>query len=473
MPHPIKLSSPQSVALSLMRHNTAQPRLARAPLPLALAVSTFFPSAALGLDLAQTQRLFDAKKSAAGVSSLPAALPLHFSGWKIGRSFQKLISIEQPISSTVTATMDQMMEEIRQEHPELTEQKLRDAAINGMLQELDPHSFFMDPRASQRWEENINGAGLEGIGVAVEKPDGEYPLVRYAIPGSPGFEAGIRQGDRVIAVSGEDVKNLSLTATVDRIRGPAGTPVQISVLFKNSPDGGPKNINLSRRHVDVPVIYSKIIAPGVGYINFRHFEKSLGAAFEQRLDAMARYGMERLIIDLRDNPGGLLSEVTDIASLFLEKGKLITTFRHKNSSEDHLSSGGRYVSLPFVILVNHGSASASELFSGAMQDHGRAKLIGSQTFGKGISQQDFTDEPEAGYSVHLTTARYYLPSGRSIDSRLHKQGGLTPDIEVNVDEATEAKIAEDRLLRIMKQPPEEAATDADLETALRYFQPSN
>ncbi len=299
--------------------------------------------------------------------------------------------------------------------------KLLTGAIKGMVGELDAHSEYLTPEDWTQKRNDIQGK-FAGVGIEVDFRD-EVITVIAPIEGSPAERAGIKSGDRIIAVDGELVLEPSLEKTVKKMRGALGTHVKLTVRRKGSP--APLTFDLVRAIVRVASVRSKLLVGGVGYLRIIVFQEGahqdlLRAA--AALKASAGGELRGLVLDLRSNPGGLVDEAAEIADELLDHGGIYTT-RHRGIVVDDVRarSGGALSTQPLVVLVNEWSASASELVAGALQDDDRALLVGSQTFGKG-SVQAIIDLPE-GSGLALTTARYYTPSGRTIQAQ-----GVQPDV---------------------------------------------
>ena len=287
-----------------------------------------------------------------------------------------------------------------------------DGAIPAMLRLLDPHSNFFDPRQYALLREDQRGR-YYGVGMTVG-PQDDSTVVLAPMPGSPAAKAGIRPGDIIATVEGKPAKGLTTSEVADMLKGPKGTIVHIGMLREGYAD--PIIFTVTRDEIPKRSLDASFeIRPGIGYIQlstgFNEDTDTELAAALQRLDAM---NLDGLIIDLRDNPGGLLNEAVAVGDMFLERGQLIVSHRGRSSPERRYPAarGNRGLTVPLVVLVNGGSASASEIVSGAIQDHDRGLIVGEQTFGKGLVQ---TVSPlSQGTGLALTTARYYTPSGRLI-----------------------------------------------------------
>jgi carboxyl-terminal processing protease len=307
-------------------------------------------------------------------------------------------------------------------------------AVRGMLRALDPHSSFMDPESYREMQVETSGS-FGGLGIEITIRDDQLTVVA-PIEGTPAWRAGVQPGDRIVKIEGLATKDMSLPDAVKRMRGPKGTKVTVTIAREGARE--PFDVSLVREVIQVQSIKSQELEPGIGYIRIRQFQErtapDLVAAVE-KFDKTGRLG--GLIVDVRNNPGGLLSAAVEVSEEFLGDGKLIvyTEGRVRNQNMRFTAHAKRAITdVPLVVLVNQGSASASEIVAGAIQDHGRGVVIGQQTFGKGSVQ---TIIPLAdGSGLRLTTARYFTPKGRSIHGK-----GITPDIVIDPpkDEVTATK----------------------------------
>jgi carboxyl-terminal processing protease len=302
--------------------------------------------------------------------------------------------------------------------PVVAEKALYEGAIPGMLRTLDPHSNFFDPKELERFRENQRGQYF-GVGMYVGYRNG-HVTVMYPFAGSPARKAGLRPGDRLFRVNDKNTEKATVDDVVSMLKGPRGTPVQISVKR----DGLDKLVtyNLVRDQVDRPSVPTAIwVRPGTAYIHIESFNENTSREFEAELKRLGEDKIEGLLLDMRDNPGGVLQEAVAISERFLERGQSIVAQRGRISNERAYTArrgnvGRKY---PIVVLVSRGSASAAEIVSGALQDHDRAWIFGENTFGKGLVQAPY---PLSGdCSLLLTIARFYTPSGRLIQ-RDYSQG---------------------------------------------------
>lgn len=319
-----------------------------------------------------------------------------------------------------------VFEQVRANYVEPTEdKKLIEYALNGMLSSLDPHSGFMNEDEAKSM--NIQNKGeFGGLGIEVTMENGVIKVVS-PIDDTPAARAGIQAGDLIVELDGKPVTGMTLNEAVDKMRGKVGTDIMLTVVRKEAK--GPLKIKLTRDIIQIQSVKSRLINDNVGYIRITTFnaqtQPGLNKAFD---DIKKKLGNNKLIgyvIDLRNNPGGLLDQAISVSDTFLDKGEIVST-RGRNPDDtrrDSSTPGDMTGGLPIVVLINGGSASASEIVSGALQDNKRAIIVGTQSFGKG-SVQTLINVPGGGM-VRLTTARYYTPSGRSIQAK-----GITPDIIV-------------------------------------------
>jgi len=290
-------------------------------------------------------------------------------------------------------------------------QKLVDAAIKGMLDQLDPHSVYIPAKDVQQISEDFKGS-FDGIGIEYDVVN-DTLLVVSPIAGGPSELVGLQAGDKIIAIDGKSAVGITRDEVMKKLRGPKGTKVTVTVVR----DGVSKPLDFEITRDKIPlysVTASFMVNKEVGYIYVNRFAETTGKEISEALAKLKSEGMRDLILDLRDNPGGLLNEAVDVASEFIPAGKTIvyTKGRIPEANEYFPSNGGEYTQVPLIVLVNSGSASASEIVSGAMQDLDRGLIVGETTFGKGLVQRQFPLDD--GSAVRITIARYYTPSGRLI-----------------------------------------------------------
>ena len=329
-----------------------------------------------------------------------------------------------------------VFEKIRSDYVEKPdEQKLVEAAINGMLASLDPHSSFMDSKSFKDMQVQTRGE-FGGLGIEVTQEEGLVKVVT-PIDETPAARAGIMAGDLITAINGESVKDLTLNQAVEKMRGPVNTAVKLTVMRGASKE--PREISITREIIKIRSVRSRQEGVDIGYIRITQFNEQTADGVRQAItkfqQEMPGDKLKGYILDLRNNPGGLLDQSIHVSNAFLDKGEIVST-RGRNADETQrynarnadLSKGK-----PVIVLINGGSASASEIVAGALQDHKRATILGTRSFGKG-SVQTIIPLGQNNGALRLTTARYYTPSGRSIQAK-----GIDPDVVVLQDVPDELK----------------------------------
>ena len=296
-------------------------------------------------------------------------------------------------------------------------------AIKGMLSGLDPHSSYLDEQSFQHLREGTSGE-FSGLGIEVGMEDGLIKVIS-PIDDTPAQQAGILPGDLIFRINGKSVKDMELDEAVNMMRGKPGTEIELSILRKGHDT--PLKITLKRAIIKVKSVKSRLLEDGYGYVRISSFQSRTAEQLKKALKKLVKENhkkpLQGLVLDLRNNPGGVLNGSVDVANLFLNEGLIVYTQGRIKDSELRFSAthGDALHGAPLVVLVNGGSASASEIVAGALQDHHRAIIMGSTTFGKGSVQ---TIKPlTQKTAIKLTTARYYTPSGRSIQAE-----GIVPDI---------------------------------------------
>ena len=305
---------------------------------------------------------------------------------------------------------------------------LLNGALKGMVEALDdPYSYYLTAEEYNDFLISVEGtyAGV-GLSVSVTEDDNMITVVN-AFKGSPAAEAGIAPGDKIVAVEGEDVDGSMLDAAVSKMRGEPDTQVKVSILR----NGEIKEYVITRAIIDIPDLEYKMLDNEVGYLWLYRFDQDSAKNFANALNDLKSQGMKGLVLDLRNNPGGLLSECVSIANMLLPEG-LVLYSEDKNGNRIEYPTDAEYLNIPLAVLVNEYSASASEVLSGAIQDHGVGVIIGKTTFGKGLVQT-IRGPFKEGDVVKLTTAQYFTPNGRKVNKI-----GIVPDIEVSeLEEAIE------------------------------------
>jgi carboxyl-terminal processing protease len=293
------------------------------------------------------------------------------------------------------------------------DKSIYDGAIPGMLRTLDPHSNFFDPKEFNKLREDQRGR-YYGVGMTIAQHGAGGPtVVVYPFPSSPAFKAGLRPGDVIFAINDKNALSLTSAEVADLLKGPRGTAVQVKVTRDCKPE--PLAFSLIRDAINRPSVPTHFfIRPGIAYIHVEQFNETTSRELDDALSAMNESGLKGLILDLRDNPGGLLNEGVAVAGRFLKRGQTVVSHRGRTSPvKDYVASNGSSArEYPIVVLVSRLSASAAEIVAGALQDHDRAWVVGDNTFGKGLVQTVFPLMENTGLA--LTTAKYYTPSGRLI-----------------------------------------------------------
>ncbi len=308
---------------------------------------------------------------------------------------------------------------------EVENKRLVEGAIKGMLATLDPHSGYLDPDFYQDLQVQTKGE-FGGLGIEITIKDGLLVVVA-PMEDSPAEKAGVRPGDVIVKIDGKYTKELSLVDAVKKLRGPKGSPISISVSRKGVSDL--LDLTIIRDNIEVRSVKARYLGDGFGYVRVSQFMEHTADDLKAALNSLVKQSnmpeLRGLVLDLRNNPGGLLAQAVRVSDMFLKEGVIVYTDGRVESQKQKFFAHGRGTEpdYPIVILVNGGSASASEIVAGALKDHGRALVLGTQTFGKGSVQ---TITPlENGGALALTTALYYTKSGNSIQAR-----GVTPDIEL-------------------------------------------
>ena len=309
--------------------------------------------------------------------------------------------------------------------------KLIYGAIKGMVQSLDPHSSFMTTEEHQELLIETKGS-FSGVGIEISLRDNALTVVS-PIEGTPAYNAGIKAGDKIIKIDDKSTSDMTLTDAVKNIRGKKGTKVKLTIMREGADN--PLEFIITRDVIPLKSVRSYLLAPEIGYLRISNFQsktfKSLSSALEG-LEVGCK--LKGLILDLRNNPGGLLSQAIEVSDLFLDSGLIVSTKGRDSSQNMEVSAhkNKKERTYPIIVLVNEGSASASEIVAGALQDNKRALILGTNTFGKGSVQTILSLSDGSG--LRLTTAKYYTPSGRSI-----QLSGISPDIELRFIPPTQKK----------------------------------
>lgn len=317
----------------------------------------------------------------------------------------------------------EVFEKVRSDYVEpVNDEELIEAALNGMLTSLDPHSSYLNPKNSRDMDINTKGE-FGGLGIEVTMEQGWVKVVS-PIDDTPAFRAGIQPGDFITHLDGEPVQGLTLSEAVDRMRGPVNTDIKLTVRRVGAE---PFDVKLTRAVIRIQTVRSHPEG-NIGYIRITQFSQTTHADLIKHVAELKKTigkDLAGFVVDLRNNPGGLLDQAIAVSDDFLDKGEIVSTRSRKAEDTQRFNARAGDIAdgLPLVVLINDGSASASEIVAGALQDHRRALLLGTRSFGKG-SVQTLIQLPGHG-SMRLTTARYYTPSGRSIQAV-----GIEPDIKV-------------------------------------------
>ncbi|MFZ8018913.1 S41 family peptidase [Fusobacterium watanabei] len=303
----------------------------------------------------------------------------------------------------------------------VTKKSLMQGALRGMMESLDdPHSVYFTKEEMRSFQEDIKGKYV-GVGMVIQKKVGEPLTVVSPIEDGPAYKVGIKPKDKVIEIDGESTYNLTSEEASKRLKGKANTTVKVKVF--REVNKMTKIFELKRETIELKYVKSKILDGGIGYLRLTQFGDNVYPDMKKALEDLQTKGMKGLILDLRSNPGGELGQSIKIASMFIENGKIVSTRQKKGEESVYTREGKYFGNFPMVVLINGGSASASEIVSGALKDHKRATLIGEKTFGKG-SVQTLLPLPD-GDGIKITIAKYYTPNGISIDGT-----GIEPDKKV-------------------------------------------
>lgn len=305
---------------------------------------------------------------------------------------------------------------------EKTTKELAVGAVKGLLRTLDPHSSYMDAETYKNRREETEGK-FGGLGIEITMMD-SYVTIIAPIEGTPAERVGLKSGDQITKINGNSTKNMDLHEAVKRMRGQIGTKITLTIFRESTSETF--NVDIIRALIKIKSVRFSMIDKEVGYLRITSFSKDTAKEVRRALDKLGKKGLKRLVLDLRNNPGGLLKQAVDVCDLFIEKGHIIVSTRGRapdQNSKFISNRWGGFTDFPMVVLMNAGSASASEIVAGAFQDLKRAVIVGERSFGKGSVQtiRQLSD----GSGLSLTTARYFTPSGKMIHGV-----GIEPDIEV-------------------------------------------
>jgi len=341
------------------------------------------------------------------------------------KDFEALKSIDKLIS---------LKEYVKAHYVEDAEDnRLIEGAIKGMFESLeDPYSVYMTKEEFKNFNESTKGS-YGGIGVIVTKGEDGYVTVVAPIEDTPGEKAGLKTNDKIIKVDDKDIMGIDLEAAVTLMKGKKGTQVTLTVVRDAVKE--PQIFKIIREEIILKTVKNNMMENDIGYIRISMFDEDTGSEFKKALDSLKQKGMKGLILDLRQNPGGFINQCVVVADELLDEGLVVYTENKAKKREDYKSKRGK-LEVPFVVLIDEGSASASEIVSGAVKDRKAGLLIGTKTFGKGLVQS--IEQLKDGSGIKLTTQKYYTPNGISINKI-----GIQPDIEVKVLEARENEKPED------------------------------
>lgn len=351
----------------------------------------------------------------------------------------------EPVPLDEIRTFSEVFSRVKSDYvDEISDKKLLENAIRGMLSGLDPHSSYLDKKAFKELQEGTSGE-FGGLGIEVGMEDG-FVKVIAPIDETPAARAGIQAGDTIIRLDDTPVKGMSLAEAVEIMRGKPGTDISLTIVREG--EKKPIEITVTRDVIKVQSVRSRMLEPGYAYIRISHFQSHTGDDLREsvnKLNHESKQPIEGLILDLRNNPGGVLSAAVSVSDVFLDDGLIVYTQGRGKDAELRFNAKKTDMldGAPMVVLINGGSASASEIVAGALQDHKRAVIMGQKTFGKGSVQTILPMANET--ALKLTTARYYTPSGRSIQAN-----GIKPDIQIE-----RVKLAE-------RDDPGDTLSEADL-----------
>lgn len=376
------------------------------------------------------------------------ALTLAGVAFAAGLSAQEAKPDEGRLPLDELRTFADVFKQIKQSYVEPVDDKtLLENAIRGMLSGLDPHSTYLDAKSFDELQVNTTGE-FGGLGLEVGLENG-FVKVISPLDDTPAQKAGIEAGDLIIKIDGKPVKGMTLNEAVDSMRGPRGSSIELSIVREGQHQ--PFDVKLKRDTIKVQSVKARSLEPGFGYIRVAQFQANTGPEFREAVEKLRKQNkaLKGLVVDLRNNPGGILQSAVDVADAFIADGLIVYTEGRLPNSKSRFSAEPDDIAqgVPIVVLINGGSASASEIVAGALQDHKRAIIMGTESFGKGSVQ---TVMPLSETSaIKLTTARYFTPNGRSIQAH-----GIVPDIEVE-------------RAKIETLPRGDNITEADLEGHLR------
>jgi carboxyl-terminal processing protease len=319
--------------------------------------------------------------------------------------------------------------------------KLVEGAIKGMLLELDdPYSRYLDPISFQREQENIFMGHFDGLGIIVTIVEEQLTVIS-PIEDTPAYQVGIKANDKIMEIDGESTKGITLDEAVNILRGEKGTPVTLTIKRENIDDL--LEFTIIRDTITVEAVKEKLLEEGqIGYIRISTFNANTAPELKEVLNNFKEIPLEGIVVDLRNNPGGLLESAIEVASQFIKEGDIVQIKGRNDLTRRYKSYGNKYPDWPLVVLINKGSASASEIVAGAIQDYGRGIIVGEQSFGKGLVQQVYP--LSNGSALTISTSEYYTPKGRIINNI-----GIKPDIIIPIEEEREDDIQLEAAINIL------------------------
>lgn len=346
-------------------------------------------------------------------------------------------------SSTNDSSFDKLFEVKdvlhQQYYQDIDDEALLEGAIKGMVDAVgDPYTVFFNQEEYQEFQDDGQG-NYVGIGVMVGIKEDNIVVIT-PFEGSPAYEAGIRAGDFILKVEGVEYKGSEMDKAVSVIKGEEGKPVTLTI----SQNGVEKDVTIVRASITLVNVQSEMVAGNIGHVTMLQFTNNTAKQVREAMEELKAQGAEGYILDLRGNPGGYLDEAVDTASLFVEKGKTVLyTLDKAQQKREYLSKGGDFIGAPLVVLLDEGSASASEVVAGALKDYKAATIVGQKSFGKGIVQMVFNVGNKEG--VKVTVSSYYSPNGINIHGE-----GILPDVEVQLPEGVEAPLTIDNDTQLQK-----------------------
>jgi carboxyl-terminal processing protease len=390
------------------------------------------------------------KRSYSSGSLLATALLVGFIGFSLGFNWD-LVSSRWQGNQQLPANLDYseveaVYDQLRQQYAgELKANELLEGAKRGLVEATgDPNTNYLSDQQAKEFEGDLDGT-FSGIGAEIAIRNEKLVIVA-PLSGSPAKAAGLAAGDHILSINGESSEDMDVETAVSKIRGEQGTQVTLQIARGN---GEPKDYVITRDIIQVPSVRGELKPGGIGYIEISRFGDDTTSAFRTQAQSLRAQGATKMIIDVRNNPGGLLNSAVEISDEFLGESKTIVEERKDDKVVDKFSAkeGGSLVGLNTIVLINKGSASASEIIAGALRDNNAAKLVGEQTFGKG-SVQELVDLPGEGF-LKVTVALWYTPAGRNIS-----QEGIAPDekVELKTDDLNNNRDPQlDRALQLLSQ----------------------